>query len=123
MSEPRSEIRDACEEESRARARASGAAAGVGGRLPPVSVALLTTPAEAEWAAASGCPLARLADALCQSGTVEALEAAAGMGAPLTSRACARAAAAGNMRALVWLRGKGVPWDGLTCASAASSRG
>ena len=72
-------FRDACKKESDCRARISGTS------LPPISVCLLTTAHEVDWAVQSGCPAdERLARALAAGGSLPALERAVGLGAPLT---------------------------------------
>jgi hypothetical protein len=136
-------FRDACKKESDCRARISGTS------LPPISVCLLTTANEVDWAVQSGCPAdERLARALAAGGSVPALERAVGLGAPLTLgvrraavgsghihavlwieergakevpyEACRIAALAGRLDVLQWERSRGAAWDRTTCAAAAN---
>ena len=137
-------FRDACKKESDCRARISGTP------MPPISVCLLTTAHEVDWAVQSGCPAdERLARALAAGGSLPALERAVGLGAPLTLgvrraavgsghihailwveergakevgqyEACRIAALAGRLDVLQWERSRGAAWDSNTCAAAAS---
>jgi hypothetical protein len=145
------EIREACMDEARRRAAASGAPIPPGGvvRAPPVSLRLLESAGEVEWALTCGVqPSARLADALAAGGSVPALARAVELGAPLDVSAsyaavrhgrldvlkwahangasiltsviaCGYAALAGQLDVLKWCRERGAPWDEFTCGAAA----
>ena len=113
------DLRDACLAEARIRAEAAGAYVPERVRLPPVSLRLLTTADDVDWALSRGVPADRLARALVEGGRVAALARAVELGAPLPPAACALAAAEGRLETLEWLAARGAPLDAWVCASAA----
>ena len=111
-------FRAACKKESEYRARAEGTP------LPPISVGLLTTAAEVEWALDCGCPvsagLSTVTEVLAKGGSVPALEKAIQRGAPLSPLGLySIAAGAGKLNVLIWLKNNGIPICPLTCSMAA----
>ena len=107
------EFQEACEAEARRRARSRAG-------LPPVSLRLLSTAAEIDWAVSCGLrPDSRLAMALVAGGSVPALNRAAELGMPLPPGLCALAAFHGKLEALKWLRSRGAFWNERACSEAA----
>ena len=118
------ELRKACGEEAGLRARASGRDLAPGNPpLPPISVRLLTTAHEVDWAVSCGVwPSSEyFAAALAAGGSVAAVERAIELYPyPYMSPSwCTGAAKGGRLEVLEWLREKGCPWDSCTCSWAA----
>ena len=106
-------FRDACKKEADFRAGATGTP------LPPLSLSLLTTANEVEWAVKLGCPVdAALAESLAFAGALPALKKAVELNAP-TDDICLYAAYGGHLEVLKWARDNDCPWDGDTCSNAA----